>query len=456
VTRYLQLFFIGFGASVAFLDSSVNVAFPAITANFGITKPEIIWLVITFALPMISLMLFFGRTADQVSHRFIFLFGLAISVVAFWTTTTAGTYDTFLVGRLIQGTGAAALVGAGMALARGLFEESDRARVIGYYVLMIAFAGALGPFIGGLMVEWQGWSGVFSFRLVIAAVAFGLIFTLPKGQDTGGRPRIWATLTLGVFVLLSVAVLNLSPPLLRPAVTAVLIALGLYGVFDFVRLLSKGRALFEKLSKTDFMVFVLSNFRSIFIHLAASSVIFIIPFYLKDWRALDFQAAGLALAFYPLGIAVAASQAGRLFTRFAPRRIGNGGIVALLAGLWLASGWTATTPAGVLWANLFLIGAGTGLFHIFLNHYITGVYGPDHRGTAGALIEFTRTVGILSAALILLPAFTYLVAVSDAAGDAAQFFDAFTLSFKLISAVPLVMLIIAGIWGYIFCGIEED
>ncbi|MBO21265.1 MAG: hypothetical protein CMM26_02620 [Rhodospirillaceae bacterium] len=455
MTRYLHLFFIGFGASLAFLDSSVNVAFPAITANFEITKPEIIWLVITFALPTISLMLYFGRTADRVGHRFIFQVGLAFSLIAFGATTLAPTYDLFLWGRIVQGVGAAAIIGAGMALARSLFDETYRARVIGYYVLMIAFAGALGPFIGGLMVEWQGWSGVFSFRAVIAALAFLLIFSLPKDATAMPGHRVVAMIVVMAFTGATGILFNLSPDWLRGFVNVILVGLGLYGIFDFFRLLLAGSELFEKFSKTDFVIFVLSNFRSIFIHFAASSVIFIIPFYLKDWRVLDYKSAGLALAFYPFGIAVVASQARRLFAKFEPRRIGNWGMIALLAGLWLTGGWTTTTATALLWSNLFLIGAGTGLFHISLNHYIIGVYGPEHRGTAGALIEFTRTVGILSAALILLPLFTILLSTASVTDPEVQFFYAFELSFKFISALPFALLVIAGIWGYIFCGIEE-
>ena len=120
----------------------------------------------------------------------------------------------------------------------------------------------------------------------------------------------------------------------------------------------------------------------------------------------------------------------------------------LLVGLWPINFWNADTAVAIICTNLFIVGCGTGLFHISLNHYITGLYGPNHRGTAGALIEFTRTVGILSAALILIPAFAYLVATSDSTNEATQFFNALTLSFKIISTVPLTLLLLAGVRAY--------
>ena len=98
------------------LDSAVNVAFPHITAAFGLDIPQIQWIVISYTLTYASLMLVFGRIGDIFGHRLVFILGGACSAVAFAGCGAAPSYGWLLAARILQGVGAALLLSCGPAL----------------------------------------------------------------------------------------------------------------------------------------------------------------------------------------------------------------------------------------------------------------------------------------------------------------------------------------------------
>ena len=222
------LLIVGLGTLVVPLNSAVNIDFSAIVARFGLPIPMIQWIVIAYVLTQTSLMLTFGRVGDMFGYRRIFLFGTAISTVAFIACALAPTYPALLAGRVAQGVGAGLILSCGPALATSLFPEAMRTQVLARYMMMFGIGGALGPSVFGLLVERFGWSAVFSFRAPIAAAAFALAWTLPRpvrGErepfDAGGGALLALALS---FMLL--ALNRLRPPGPETAALTVLAAAG--------------------------------------------------------------------------------------------------------------------------------------------------------------------------------------------------------------------------------------
>src|SRR4051794_33654242 len=178
--RVWPLLIVGLGTLVVPLDSAVNIDFSAIVARFGLPIPMIQWIVIAYVLTQTSLMLTFGRIGDLFGYRRIFLFGTAISTIAFVACALAPTYLALLAGRVAQGVGAGLILSCGPALATSLFPEAMRTQVLARYMMMFGIGSALGPSVFGLLVQPFGWSGVFSFRAPIAGAAFVLAWTLPR------------------------------------------------------------------------------------------------------------------------------------------------------------------------------------------------------------------------------------------------------------------------------------
>src|ERR1700722_388827 len=222
------LLIVGLGTLVVPLDSAVNIDFSAIVTRFGLPIPMIQWIVIAYVLTQTSLMLTFGRLGDMLGYRRVFLFGTAISTLAFIACAVSPTYPALIAARVVQGIGAGLILSCGPALATSLFPETMRTQVLARYMMMFGIGGALGPSVFGLLVERFGWSAVFSFRAPIAAAAFALAWFLPRptrGErepfDAGGGALLALALS---FMLL--ALNRLRPPGSETAVLAVLAVVG--------------------------------------------------------------------------------------------------------------------------------------------------------------------------------------------------------------------------------------
>ena len=125
---------------------------------------DIRWVVIAYVLTYASLMLVFGRLGDLLGYRRIFQLGLLVSAAGFAACSLAPTYPLLLLGRMLQGVGIALTLSCAPALAISLFEENERTRVLGVYAAITAAGSALGPLVGGFLVERWDWQAVFWFR----------------------------------------------------------------------------------------------------------------------------------------------------------------------------------------------------------------------------------------------------------------------------------------------------
>lgn len=444
--KLLQLFIIGLGISVGFLDGAVNVAFPAIAANFNVGKQDIIWLVVCFVLTNASLVLCFGSVGDARGYRFVLRFGMVWSVIALIADSLAPTYEFLLFARILQGVGAAAAMSCGLALARGLYDESQRGRVIGYYMIMIAFAGALGPFIGGWMLGWLGWSGVYWFRVPIAALALAGTFLLPPdiGKDQAGRDYWSATAaTVALAVVLFLSQWSLTGWIVVFAMGAVLTT----GITSFTRLLGRSRRIFEEMGSVGYTMLDGINLRIVVINLAAFTVMLLAPFYLKEWRNLSDVSAGTVLFFYPFGFAAAALLSRSIGNRIAASNQAQFGTLLVILGLYTVGVWDEESTVPVMGLSLLSVGLGLGLFHFAYAHIVTGAFPPAAAGVAGSLIELARTAGMILAVSSIFWLFELFEITGVGGPD--RFLSSFQStyqSFALLALVVFAITSIASLW----------
>src|SRR3981081_1233593 len=171
---------VGLGASLAPLDIAVNVALPATTAHFRLALGDVQWLVICYVLVYGSLMLVCGKLGDLFGHRLIFRIGLAISAVGCPPRPAAPDWPLFLWAGASQGIGTALALSCTPALATSLFPESGRTRALAGFASTMAIAAAVGPFLGGALVELWGWPAFYWIRVPIALVTLALSGLLPS------------------------------------------------------------------------------------------------------------------------------------------------------------------------------------------------------------------------------------------------------------------------------------
>jgi len=438
---------VGAGTLVVPFDSSVNVAFPHITAAFGLDIPQIQWVVISYTLTYAALMLVFGRVGDIFSHRRVFILGAAISTAAFVGCGAAPTYGWLLAARVVQGLGAALLLSCGPALITAAADESRRTRMLALYTMIFGIGGALGPLVAGPLIARWGWSSVYWFRAPVALLAcLGAPFLAvpPRAAARDAFDVPGAALLVAAIAMLVLALDRLRHLPDSALVLALGTAATILAAAAFVRReLSVARPIIDVRVFRD-ADFAVANIANLLVNLSMFSVLLLVPFYLAHAARLSVPAAGLLLAAQPAGAMIAAPIAGRLAVRVAPRLLLRAGSLIAAAGLaWIGFvGREALIPPLAL--SMFTNGVGVGLFQVAYFDIVTATLPRGDRGVAGSLAMATRTIGVVAGATLLMLAFQGIGAAVASAGAAPE--DAFLAGirgvFRIAAAVPLLPLVL--------------
>ncbi|GGQ29119.1 EmrB/QacA subfamily drug resistance transporter [Actinomadura coerulea] len=159
------------GSSVAFLDSTVvNVALPRLARDLNADMADLQWTVNAYTLTLAGFILLGGSLGDRFGRRRIFLVGVVWFAVASVLCGAAPNVETLVMARALQGVGGALLTPGSLAIIQASFAADDRPRAVGAWSGLGGVAGAIGPFVGGWLVEAAGWRWVFLLNVPLAAV----------------------------------------------------------------------------------------------------------------------------------------------------------------------------------------------------------------------------------------------------------------------------------------------
>src|ERR1700757_3175845 len=163
------------GSSMAFIDSTVvNVALPAMQASFHATVVDVQWVVEAYGLFLSALILVGGSLGDMFGRRKIFVLGVTIFAIASAGCGLASNIQQLIIARSIQGVGAALLVPGSLAIISASFDEKSRGEAIGTWSGFTAITTAIGPVLGGWLVEHASWRWAFFLNLPLAAAVIAL------------------------------------------------------------------------------------------------------------------------------------------------------------------------------------------------------------------------------------------------------------------------------------------
>jgi MFS family permease len=451
----IALVAIGLGTSTSALDTSVNVAFPAIVAAFGMPLTAVQWVAIAYVLTYSSLLLAFGKLGDRLGHVRIFRLGLAIGAAAFAVLPFAATYGQFLFARMLQGVGAALVMSCAPALTAALYPPAERVRAVAAYTFMFGLGIAAGPVLGGLLLKTFGWSGVFWFRAPIALSALALMALPlrmpPQVKDTRGHDFDLAGAT---FLSVAVAAGLLAFSLLQYvghvpwaplalAVVALVAARG-YG--------ARAAAHADPILRLELFRerrFAVINAANIFVNFTGFAAFLIVPFYLFGVAGLTAPEAGMLLAMAPVGNLLGSPAAAVLV-----RRVGQWpscfvGIIIAITGLLMTASW-GPQAAFLLIAAAFLVqGFGFGIFQVAYMDQVMAGLPITQRGVAGSLAFVTRTFGTIVGASSVSVLFAALGGTGGGgvAAPAGDFMFAFRTLFQLLAAGLLALLLLTALLG---------
>lgn len=441
---------IGLGTSIAALDTTVSIGFPAISHAFALPVADIQWVVITYVLTYASLMLGLGRVGDIVGHRRLFRAGLVWSTGAYVLAAAAPSYGWLLAGRVAQGIGTAFVLAAGPALITSMHDETARPRLLGLYTMMFAAAAALGPALGGALIGIGGWRAVFGFRAPIALLValFSHRLPAPTARPVSERFDLAGALLLAASLASGLLALNRLPLLAVGNLTA--LALAAIAVLCFAGFLLQERRAAAPILHLEFFRdpgFAGLSAASVMVNLAGFAPLLLGPYYLLREARLPIAVAGTVLAVFPIGTMASSWLCGRLLGRISAARLALSGAGILGLGLALAARWGGHTAVTTVLATLFLQGFGLGFFQVAYLDLAAATLPREQRGVAGSLAMLGRTLGIVAGATLLMLAFHAVDTAARHAGrtTADAFLAGFHGAFLGAALLPFLVISIAGV-----------
>jgi EmrB/QacA subfamily drug resistance transporter len=449
------------GSSMAFIDSSVvNIALPAIQQALHADAVSTQWIVNAYLLLLGALVLVGGSAADLYGRRLIFLIGVALFTLASIACGLSPNINALILGRAVQGLGAALLTPASLAMLGATFDKHERNRAIGIWAGVGALTAAAGPVLGGSLVDHVSWRAIFLLNVPLAIAAAGLaILFACESHDPQAKRLDWKGAAAVALGLAAITWGLGAIPASGFHDTAVLAALGsgaaLLVAFLAIEARSQEHAMMP-LSLYRSRNFSGTNALTLLLYFALGGALYFLPFGLIRLGGYSATQAGAAFLPFALIMGFGASFAGALSDRFGPRLSLTLGPIIAAVGLILLAG---ADFAGSYWTSVFpaicTLAVGMTITVPPLTSTVMASVGEARAGVAsGVNNAIARVAGLLAVAAlgaVLFASFSHhladvapahanealnavLAGQADVAGDATSAFDRAVRTVMLVAA----------------------
>jgi EmrB/QacA subfamily drug resistance transporter len=404
------------GSSLAFIDGTVvNVALPALQSSLRADIVDVQWVIESYGLFLGALILVGGSFGDVFGRRLMFVLGVTIFAIASAACGLAAGIHQLIIARSIQGVGAAFLVPGSLAIISASFDEKTRGQAIGTWSGFTAITTAIGPVLGGWLIEHASWRWVFFINLPLAAVVIAIsLWRIPESRSASARRIDWlgalvGTVGLGGLVFGFVESTNLGWR--DPLVFGSLIV-GTVAAIGFVLVESKVSSPMVPLRLFRSRSFSGANLLTLFLYAAIGIFFFLFPLNLIQVQGYSAAATGAAVLPLILLMFALSRWSGGLVARYGPRApliigplIAAAGFVLFAVPSTGSNYWKAFFPA------IVVLGFGMAVTVAPLTTVVMSSVDQDHAGTASginnAVARIASVLAIAVFGIVMVRAFDF-------------------------------------------------
>jgi EmrB/QacA subfamily drug resistance transporter len=424
--------------------SIANVGLPTLAQVFNASFQHVQWIVLAYLLAITTLIVSVGRLGDLTGRRRLLLTGIGVFTLASALCGLAPSLWMLIGARALQGIGAAIMMALTMALVGETVPKAKTGSAMGLLGTMSAIGTAMGPSLGGLLIEGFGWQAIFLITVPLGLLTLVLAHRYlpadrqkPKTARAGLDPlgTLLLALTLAAYAL----AMTLGRGNFGPFNIALLLAAG-GGACLFIFTEARVASPLIRLAMFRDPVLSGSLAMSLLVATVMMATLVVGPFYLAHGLGLDAVLVGLILSVGPFVAALTGVPAGRIADRVGAQRMTLAGLIAMATGCLTLSILPETSGIGGYLLPMVVITLGYALFQTANNTTVMADVQPDQRGVISGMLNLSRNLGLITGASVLGAVFALASASIDIATARPE---AVASGLRITFAVALVLIAVA-------------
>lgn len=381
--------------------SIANVALPTLAKAFAAPMAQVQWVVIAYLLAVTTIIVGAGRLGDMLGRRRVLLWGIGVFAVASGTGAFAQNLWLLVALRGVQGLGAAVMMALTIASVSDMVPKGRTGSAMGLLGTVSAVGTALGPSLGGVLINAFGWPAVFAFMGLAGTAAFAFGLRVFPDQTVQMRKSLGFDLSGMLLLAMSLAAYALATTLGGDSpgmINAVLVVLAMIGLALFVAVERRARAPLVQLSLLQDRALTTGLVSMALISTIMMATLVVGPFYLTGVLGLGPVQTGMAMSVGPVVSALTGVPAGRLVDRYGEAAVTYAGLVGVILGSVLMLRLPGSFGVGGYIGGLAIITASYAVFQAANTTAVMSTAPSERRGVTSALLGLSRNLGLITGA----------------------------------------------------------